>query len=237
MSNQGVTSRLWPTSWWGRWPRRSGAGAGPRLGGVDVLCWKTRVAASPRAMKCNHVAARTMRCSDVSVLQPRCARPACRLTIPTTSPTARPFWAPSSRVFRYLAAPTATARPVDPTPGGRRPSRRTGSIRSISSGAIRASGSPALASASATARRCRSSSRARIRHRASDRPQFRQDIEIACKFMVGCDGGNSMVRKAIGASLAVIPSCRGCSRPISARPICYRCCARGAARRHGHPSP
>jgi len=230
----------WPTSWWWalapsvwRWRWTSPGG------GVDVLVLETRRRGEPPSVKCNHVAARTMEMfrrlgaatkvreaglpadypNDVAYRTAFLGTEltACSDTLPGR-PLQRDQWT------RHLVADARAAAPDQ--------------SRSISSRCFRASGSPAWRPrpqphVAAGVRAERGS-----RHRASDRPQFRPGYRDRLQVH-----GRLRRRKLHGAqgdrrqSLAVIPSCRGCSRPISARPICYRCCARGAARRHGHPSP
>ena len=41
---------------------------------------------------------------------------------------------------------------------------------------------------------------------------------VDCRFLIGCDGARSVVRKAIGAEFPATPSSSACSRPSSARP-------------------
>ena len=111
--------------------------------------------------------------------------------------------ASSWRASRSPAAATATPRPAGRTPGGRRPSRRTASTRSTWS-----------RSCSRTPRPCRAS---RILNRtAVERLRRRttsgvvataRDLDTGetaadrARYLVGCDGGRSVVRTAIGASL------------------------------------
>ena len=154
-----------------------------------------------------------------------CATPACLPTIPNdvayrTTMTGDRAVAHSDSLPRA----TATPRRAAPTPGGRRRSRRTASTRSTWSRCC-----------SRMPRRCRacaSCNRTRIdelRRRIDERRVGRtasistaaRPVRIRCRYMVGCDGGRSMVRKSDRrAACTAAEWSSACSRPTSARRRC-----------------
>jgi hypothetical protein len=169
--------------------------------GIEVLVAETRHRGEPPNVKCNHVSARSMEIFRRLGVARRCATPACRPTTRTTWPTAprSPAW--SSRASRFPRAATATPPPAAPTPGGPRPSRRTASTRSSWSRCCSRMPRP---------RRLRILNRTRIDDFEQDddgvapgrRPRHRRAVRIRCQYLIGCDGGRSMVRKKIGAKLS-----------------------------------
>ena len=207
MSNQGVTFKLVADV--------LVVGAGPvgltlaldlAWRGVDVLVLETRHRGEPPSVKCNHVAARTMemfRRLGAATKVREAGLPAdypndvaYRTAFLGTELTRVPI---PCRADRY----SATSGPDTwwPTP---EPPHRINQIYLEPVLFAHLEAQPGVRVRNRTSLQEFEQSADHVTARATDLDSG-QDIEIACKFMVGCDGGNSMVRKAIGAKLSGDP--------------------------------
>ncbi len=100
-----------------------------------------------------------------------------------------------------IAEPIAIPRSTGPTVGGQRPNRPTGSIKCISSLFYSRMRSPNRAFESFLRRASRISCSMKMRLLCPSALRIRMaPFQLSCRYLVGCDGGQSMVRKKIGAT-------------------------------------
>ena len=167
--------------------------------GIDVVVLEQRHRGEPPSVKSNHVSARSMEIFRRLGVVERFATPVSRRTIRTMCAYRTSVSRHRDRPHKNSVPCRSLTRKAVQTHGGRRLNRRTHQPDLPRTGPARSSRRHAgvrILDAHPLRRR------ASRRRRASAHAQnidTGEEIEIACRFMVGCDGGRSLVRKKIGA--------------------------------------
>ena len=169
--------------------------------GVDVVVLESRVSGEPPSVKSNHVSARSMEIFRRIGVAQKVREADCRRIIPTTWSIAPRFSDAKSRASKFpTRAERYTAKDGPDTwwPTPEPPHRST---RSTSNRCCSPICWQCQARAFSTARRWSISRKARKASRPSP-PRTAARSRFPARFRIGCDGGRSLVRRKIGATLS-----------------------------------